>query len=152
MAGRKPKPAHLRLLEGKAGHRPIPTNIPEPEGDLKEAPDWFSEPQREQWDYAIKHAPSGLLKMLDQSALIAWACAAALHREAIEQVTAEGAILVSKEGGKYQNPWLAVANRQAQNMQKASAELGFTPSSRSRVSISNAGKEKQNPFARFKRD
>jgi len=34
-----------------------------------------------------------------------------------------------------QSPYLAIANKQAQIMTKAATEMGFTPASRSRVSL-----------------
>jgi 2-succinyl-5-enolpyruvyl-6-hydroxy-3-cyclohexene-1-carboxylate synthase len=36
-----------------------------------------------------------------------------------------------------QSPYLAIANKQAQIMTKAAIEMGFTPASRSRISIPN---------------
>jgi hypothetical protein len=44
-----------------------------------------------------------------------------------------------------QSPYLAILNKQAQIMLKAAAELGFSPSSRSRVQVT--ADPKDGPFA-----
>lgn len=145
--GRKPKPTHLKILEGK--QIDIPASEPIPEGNLELPPEWLSDEQKLAWTYAIENAPYGLLKRLDKSILTAWVVAEDLHRRAVTHVNTFG--LVTKSPVKkemMQNPFLSIANRQAQIMMKAAAELGFTPSSRSRVSVSEESNE-QNPFAQF---
>lgn len=147
MKGRKPKPTHLRILEGNPGKRPLNENEPLVVGDLHMAPDWLSDSQREGWTYAIANAPAGLLKRLDQSVLVVWVVAEDLHRQASQAVTKFGLLAKSPvKGDPMQNPYLAILNRQAQLMLKAAAELGFTPSSRSRVEVSG-GQKAGNKFA-----
>jgi P27 family predicted phage terminase small subunit len=93
-----------------------------------------------------------LLKKLDRSVLAAWVIAEDLHRQAVLEVNRRGLVMKSPVKGEIiQNPWLPIVNRQAQIMMKAGAELGFTPSSRSRVSMSEEDTNEQNPFAEFKR-
>jgi P27 family predicted phage terminase small subunit len=140
MMGRRSKPTHLKLLEGNRGRRPLNVNEPRPAGDLCDAPHWFSDEQRQSWDYAIKHAPPGLLKLIDRSILTIWVVAEAIHREATKKVEQFG--LLSKapiSGVPIQNPYLPIVNKQAQIMAKVAAELGFTPASRSRVSVEPSG-------------
>lgn len=147
MRGRKPKPTHLKILEGKSNY--VPEREPIPDGDLDAPPDWLSDEQKQAWKYAIENAPQGLLKLLDKSILTTWVVAEDLHRRAVTHVNTFG--LVTKSPVKkemMQNPFLSIANRQAQIMMKAAAELGFTPSSRSRVTIAEKSDE-QNPFAQF---
>jgi phage terminase small subunit len=120
MNGRRPKPTHLRLLDGNAGHRPINEAEPVPEGDLNAAPEWMSEAQQKAWAYAIDNAPPGLLKDLDQSVLVVWVVAEDLHRQATIAVGKFG--MITKSSGKgepIQNPYLPIINRQAQIMLKA---------------------------------
>src|SRR5262245_52000322 len=115
MMGRRPKPSHLRILEGNRGKRPLNLNEPRPAGDLSEAPHWFSDEQRQSWDYAIKHAPAGLLKLIDRSILTVWVAAEVIHREAVQKVVEFG--LLSKapmSGMPIQNPYLPIVNKQAQ--------------------------------------
>ncbi len=105
---------------------------------------------REGWAYAIVNSPQGLLKKLDRSVLAIWVVAEDMHREAAEKVTQYGLLTKSPNAGlPLQSPYLAILNKQAQIMLKAAAELGFTPSSRSRVQVIPDGSD--NPFARFRR-
>lgn len=149
MKGRKPTPTHLKLLAGNPGKRPINQSEPKPIGNLFDCPEWLTEDQKLGWAYAIAESPKGLLKRLDRSALTVWVVSEDLHRQATIAVAKFGLITKSpNEGIPMQNPYLAIINRQAGIMMKAAAELGFTPSSRSRVSIGES-EESDNPFARF---
>jgi P27 family predicted phage terminase small subunit len=155
MRGRKPKPTALRLLDGNAGHRPINRDEPIPLGDLGAAPDWFTPAQKQHWDIALSNAPIGMLKRLDASTLAVWSIAADLHQRACEAQakldasTALPLLTKSPSGMAMQSPYLGIVNRQALIMLRAASELGFTPSSRSRVKT-NAASAKANRFARFK--
>jgi P27 family predicted phage terminase small subunit len=136
MRGRKPAPTHLKRLMGNPGKRPLNEQEPVPEGELHAAPTWMSESQREGWAYAIVNSPHGLLKKLDRSVLAIWVIAEDLHREAAEKISQYGLLTKSPNAGlPLQSPYLPILNKQAQIMLKTAAELGFTPSSRSRVQI-----------------
>ena len=143
--GPRPKPTLLKLIAGNPGRRPLNAREPVPPTHLRAPPKWFSDQQRESWEYVLEHAPHGLLKGLDRSTLVGFVVAENLHREAAEHVAAEGVVLKGLpretkggkviEGGLYQSPWMAVLNRQALIMMKAAAELGFSPASRSRITL-----------------
>jgi P27 family predicted phage terminase small subunit len=132
--GRKPTPTCLKLLQGNPGKRAINHNEPMPGGDLAAAPPrWLTKGQKECWRNALKHSPPGLLKCIDSDMLAIWAVAADLHRIAALEVEKDGAIINSKAGVTYQNPYLSIQNKQAEIMLKIGAELGFYPLSRRRV-------------------
>lgn len=140
MRGRKPKPTYLHVIEGtlrKDRHR-TPPQAQQPADRLLEPPAFMNEAQRAIWGYAIRHAPGGLLRKLDISALTAWVVACEIHQRSAKMLAEVGAAgLLYKTpttGTLIQNPLVGVLNRQAVIMLKAAAELGFTPSSRSRVS------------------
>lgn len=148
MRGRKPVPTHMKSLMGNPGKRPLNKKEPAPDGDLHAAPTWLSERQREGWAYAITNSPNGLLKKLDRSVLVVWVVAEDLHREANEKICQYGLLTKSPNAGlPLQSPYFAILNKQAQIMMKAAAELGFTPSSRSRVQIVTGGAD--DPYDRF---
>lgn len=146
--GRKPKPSWLKIVTGNPGHRPVNDAEPEPVGDLVAPPDWFTDAQKVEWKKAIDAAPAGLLKQLDQSMLVVWVVAKVQHAEAAQQVSKYGALIRTPvTGAPMQNPYVAVMNRQAALMMRAAAEMGFSPSSRSRVSIAQKRKGKsETPF------
>jgi P27 family predicted phage terminase small subunit len=139
--GRKPKPTHLKLVGGNAGKRALPKNEPKPTGNLKEPPNWLTDSQQVLWDYAISSAPQGLLKRLDQSVLVSWVVAADLHRQAAEKLNGGAMLIKTPNGMPVQSPYLAIVNKQAAIMIKAASEMGFTPSSRSRVEVENGAEE-----------
>ena len=148
MRGRKPKPTHLKLLAGNPGKRPLKMDEPKPDGALFDAPEWMTESQRAGWAYAIAHAPRGLLKQLDRSVLAIWVVAEDLHRQATEQIARFGMLTKAPNTGvPMQSPYLPIVNKQAQIMLKPGSELGFTPTSRTRIHVP-AEPSRDNPFAR----
>lgn len=152
MRGRKPKPTHLKEVAGNPGKRPLNKDEPQPEGELFEPPADLPDIGKVLWTQAIADAPPGLLRRLDSRILFAWCMAAALHSQAAHEVATLGALVKTKRNKELiQNPYLAVMNRQAQIMLRAAAEMGFTPSSRSRVSTAprGAGSADDDDFSEF---
>jgi P27 family predicted phage terminase small subunit len=148
MRGRKPLPTHLKLFEGNAGKRAINRNEPKPAGDLFEAPGGLPAAALPFWTQAIAAAPKGLLKNLDLRVLAIWSIAAWLHSEAAKQVATSATVIQTKSGEIMQHPSLSILNKQAMIMLKAAAEMGFTPSSRTRVKT-DGGEGERNPFDQF---
>src|SRR5947209_4708028 len=71
---RKPKPTALHSLHGTLNSTRHKHRETEPDalGLLKEPPDFLTESQKEGWRYAIAHAPLGILRMIDRTALVMW--------------------------------------------------------------------------------
>lgn len=151
MQGRKPLPTHLKLVKGERRTSRINQKEPKPvTGSLRLAPSWFTEDQKEIWRYAIKHAPPGLLKKIDASVLAIWVVAKDTHQKAAEALAKSSLLYKTKNGEAMQNPYLPVINKQALLMLRAAAEMGFTPSSRSRISIDGYGeKQPQDPLEKY---
>ena len=141
MKGRKPVRPALAALHGHPSKTPPKKGVPEPVGDLpttaverEPAPLELSDSQREIWDYALTHAPPGLLKKIDRMQLLVWVIAADLHASAYRAQSKLGLLVRSpKQDLPMQSPYLAIINRQAFILMKAAAELGFTPVSRPRI-------------------
>ena len=149
MRGRKPRPSHLRVLDGTRGKIPADRNQPKPQGDLFEPPGDLIAQAVPFWNEAIADAPKGLLKRLDKRALAIWATAAWMHSDAAAKVARSASIVQSTRTGEvYQHPALAIMNRQALIMLRAAAEMGFTPSSRTRINIASEDQD-DNDFAEF---
>jgi len=136
MPGRKRKPTALKVLEGTFRKDRANLNEPKPAGDLLKAPAHFNKKQQAVWDYAIDNAPKGLLKKIDLSTLEIWCVACVFYREAADAVEKHGQVCVAPSGYQQTNPYMTNMNRQAQVMLKAAAEMGFTPASRGKVSMS----------------
>src|SRR5262249_37175962 len=128
-------PTHLKLIRGNPGKRPLNKREPQPKGLLSEAPDWLTPDQKAGWDYALTHAPLGLLRKLDRSILAVWVVAESLHAEANQKVRALGLIVKAPGGAPIQNPFLPIINKQALIMLRAANELGFSPAARTRIQM-----------------
>jgi phage terminase, small subunit, putative, P27 family len=136
MAGRKPLPTALKTIKGTLRKHRVNPREPKPSGDLVEPPEYMTEGAKSAWRYALECSPPHLLKRLDMSILETWANAADLYRKAQAGITKTGILIKAPNSGvPMQSPYLAIANKQAQIMTKAATEMGFTPASRSRVSL-----------------
>ena|SRR5580765_193885 len=134
MRGRPPVPTQLKIIRGNPGKRKLNTKEPQPAGNLSAPPEHFDPELREIWEYAIKHAPPGLLKMIDSAVLETWCTAHFLHRKAVTEVRKTGLLVKAPNTGlPIQSPYLPVINKQALLMMRAVDHLGFSPASRSRI-------------------
>ena len=135
MRGRRPKPTRLKVLTGNPGKRPLNHDEPRPAPEIPECPPELGPVARREWDRLVGEL--GKLKLvtnLDRAALAAYCGAYALWSEATEAIQKFGTMVKSPSGYPIQSPYLAIANRQAELMMRISAEFGFTPASRSRIS------------------
>jgi P27 family predicted phage terminase small subunit len=149
LRGRKPKATILKLISGNPGNRALNLDEPVPEGDLVSPPDWFTPRQRILWDQVIRDAPEGLLRRLDSSMLELFVVAKSLHEEASMKIAQVGTLIKdSMTGRPIRNPYLVVLHQQSQVMCKCVSEMGFSPSSRSRVHVK--GKKKQSAFSKLR--
>ncbi|PWK55146.1 P27 family predicted phage terminase small subunit [Silicimonas algicola] len=73
--------------------------------------------------------------MADRAAFAAYCQAWERWVEAEEQLQKTPMLLKTPSGYVQQSPWLSVANKQMELMARYMAELGLTPSSRSRITI-----------------
>jgi len=142
ITGRPPKPTHLKILNGNPGGRPLNTREPKPVGDLKEPPAHYDDELREVWHYYIDNCPKGLLKRIDSGVLEVWCEAHVLHRKAVENVRKFGMLVKPKNSDvPVQSPWLPIVNKQAFMMLRAGSEMGFSPASRTRIAMGEAGEK-----------
>ena len=166
MRGRKPKPTALKLVAGNPGKRPLPKGEPDPPGDLFAPPTGMTEQQAVIWRHAIDDAPKGLLRHLDRELLTEWVRAVAELNTADLELQKSGPV-VKQGGGERKttkpdgstvttirsdtwvvSPWAKARRDAFDRMMKATSELGFSPTSRSRITLAGAGATKQtNRFA-----
>jgi P27 family predicted phage terminase small subunit len=149
MKGRKPKPTHLRLIEGVAGHRPLNLDEPQPEGELIDPPDTFSPAQRILWQVTLKNAPEGLLRKLDVAVFASYIVNYAEFLFAAQKIEELGPIVKLDNGQTAHNPYEATRNRANAAMLKAAEQLGFSPASRARVKVTTKPK-KRSAFGKLK--
>ena len=136
MRGRKPKPTKLKLLEGNPGKRLINGREPQPPGSRPTCPAHLSPTAKAEWKrLATDLNTIGLLTRVDRAALAAYCQAYGRWVEA-EKKLAETPVLLKTPAGYVQvSPWMTIANKQLELMAKFMAELGMTPSARSRLAV-----------------
>ena len=146
--GRKPKPSALRELAGNVGHRPINKNEPKPTG-VPTCPPMLNAVAKAEWTRVRKElVPMGLLTNVDRAALMAYCVVYARWVKAEDQIEKLGEyIKSSKSGYLIQAPWVGVANKALELMHKYATEFGFTPSSRTRLSVEPPKQTKEDEFA-----
>lgn len=134
MRGRKPKPTSLKVLQGNPGKRPI--NVEEPNFPALESdcPEYLGPIAVREWArmkglFTIQN----IFTEADRACLAAYCVCYGRWVEAETHVREMGIMVTSPSGFPMQNPWLSVANKALQQMNKITPEFGMTPSSRSRV-------------------
>ncbi|QQO15200.1 phage terminase small subunit P27 family [Bradyrhizobium diazoefficiens] len=136
MRGRRPKPTRIKALTGNPGKRPLNVHEPRPEPALPECPLELNLVARREWARLTGELSKlGLITHLDRGALATYCGAYAMWAEAMEQIQKFGTMVKSPTGYPIQSPYLAIANRQAEIMMRIASEFGFTPASRSRISL-----------------
>lgn len=151
MAGRRPKPTHLKLLQGNPGKRRINPSEPKPPAEIPVPPDHLNDIAKAEWNRISEILLRlGLLTTLDRAALAAYCTTYARWIEAEEALKKTGPIVRSPNGHPILSPYLVVANRALEQMRAFMIEFGLTPASRSRISVNVH--ENEDPFENWIQD
>ena len=128
MRGRKPTPTEIKLARGNPGRRPVNLHAPQYDPIDPACPPELESPRaREEWQRLIGELSSRAhITTVNRGTLIAYCTQYGLYHELLDQ--AQPRVL----GGRA-HPVLRTAFQALALMQRAAAELGITPSSRSRV-------------------
>ena len=137
-SGRRPNPTAIRLLNGNPSGRPLPTNEPRPAVKLPPAPAYLSTVAKAEWRSTGKRLRAlGVMTEIDTTALAAYCQAYARWVDAEQQLNKLGVLWESSDDDGIpmfkQSPYLSIANKALEQMQKLLIEFGMTPSSRARV-------------------
>ena len=132
MQGRKPKPTSLKILQGNPGRRPLNSAEPKFPTLQSDCPKHLGPIAAEEWA-RIRDLFREIFTEADRAALSAYCVCYGRWVEAEDHVRATGMMVKSPSGYPMQNPWLSIANKAFQQMNKMMSEFGMTPSSRSRV-------------------
>ena len=136
MAGRKPKPTRLKVLQGNPGKRQLNDREPKPEPVTPECPEHLSVEAKHEWDaMSRKLHKLGLLTDVDRAALAAYCQAWGRWVDAERMLTQYGSVVKAPSGYLIQSPYLAIANKALAQMMRILTEFGMTPSSRSRIAV-----------------
>lgn len=135
--GRPRKPTALKVVQGTARKDRINQKEPVVKKDLREPPDWLNARQLESWNYHMDNVPPGMLKTLDLNTLANFVVAEDCWRHAVEGIQREGMMMTSPNGLMMPSPYSTELKKYSMLMLRLASELGFTPSSRSKVSIAD---------------
>jgi P27 family predicted phage terminase small subunit len=148
VAGPPPKPTQLKVLQGNPGKRPLNKREPQPRAAHVSCPRWLLPEAKKEWRrLAPELRRLGLLTVVDRTALAAYCQAYARWRQAEEVLTREGLVFETASGYLMPRPEVAIAQKSQQIMKGFLTEFGFTPASRTRVSLPE--QKAADPFAEF---
>lgn len=144
MAGRKRKPTELHVLEGtlNSTRHSDRGNEPRPVQSEEDAPDYLSDEATEIWDeLAPLLINLGVLTEIDRQLFSAYCEKRAAWEYYTSKVEKGKEVGKTKNGNLVQNPYIGLANRAFDQMIKLGIEFGITPSSRSKVKVSEKNKK-----------
>ncbi|HEY1599711.1 MAG TPA: phage terminase small subunit P27 family [Pirellulales bacterium] len=137
--GRKPKPTRLKLAEGNPGKRKSRAREPQPAAGEPACPAELDAAAREEWQRLCKALIAlGILTEIDRAVLAAYCQCWSRWLAAERDIARRGVIVVTVMGAEMQNPSLPIANKALQLMLRFGAELGLTPSARTRIDATPA--------------
>ena len=139
MAGRRPKPTQLKILEGNPGKRPLNLNEPHPRAGIPDTPEELGEIGRKHWLEIVPELDRlNLLTLIDAGSLVGL-CMAYEQGMTADRIL-KGIYERMTAGETQRNDlWelsvLNAASKKSWNQYKAfCTEFGLTPASRSKLS------------------
>lgn len=134
------KPTKIHELNGwpshSSGEKRKKQNEPQPDLDFGPRPPYLDDLAASEWDRVIEHVRNlKMFTVLDRSVMEAYCVAYARWREAEELVIKNGGLVIKYKGKWMTNPAFTAAHKCMDQMRRIAAEFGFTPVSRSRLSI-----------------
>ena len=139
MRGRKPKPSHLKILQGTA--RRDRTNTNEPvfkKLTVMRPPTWLSPEAKKSFKVLAKMlTEAGVLQVSDKMVLSLLCEQYQTFLAADKIVKAEGMHYTMPGGQMRVHPAVKIRHDAQQQIRQFAVEFGLTPSSRSRVSVTD---------------
>jgi len=143
------KPTQIKKLQGTLQRCRTNFNEPVPQMPIDniEPPGWLSDFAKDAWRFAVSQMPEGMLTSLDWVTFTMWADTYSKIVELDANLRHVGLTIVDeKKGIEVPNPMLREQTALKQTLAKYLSELGFTPASRSRVSVNTKKEAEKNPF------
>lgn len=136
--GRLPTPTAVLKLQGT--YRPCRRrNEPPARPGAPRAPKWLNAAARKEWHRLVPRLlERGLLEVVDRSTLVAYCTAFGELADAEQRLAEEGSTVITARGGLQLSPQVRRATMARQQLIRAAAEFGLSPSARCRVKASTA--------------
>jgi len=130
------KPTALKVVQGTNRKDRTNPNEPKPETNIPSCPSHLNADAKREWKRITKElAKMNLVTEFDRSALAAYCLAYGTWVEAERGIKKDGMIAVTPNGLLQQSAWLQIRNKALEQLHKYAVEFGFTPASRSKVSV-----------------
>lgn len=148
MAGRRPKPTKLKIIQGNPGKRPLNPREPAPATDIPTRPGWLLPEAKREWSRIVPELHRlGLLTKVDRAALASYCQCWARLVEAQAVLDREGLTFETSTGYIQQRPEVAMTHKLMALLKSFLIEFGLTPASRSRLRVES--EKEADPFAEF---
>jgi len=150
MGGRPRKPTAVKKLQGTLQKCRANPAEPTPQNDLKAMtpPEYLTDSAKEIWVFALSQAPEGMLSTLDFGIFSEWAVVYDQFLTISESIKKGGTLRRETDGELVPSPLLSKLHSTITLLRGLQSDLGFTPSSRSRVvSFGKATEKTGNKFA-----
>lgn len=154
MAGRRPKPTNIKLVEGNPGKRKINRNEPKPAKEIPSCPAHLSDVAKVAWGkLTVLLDGMGVLTVADSLALERLCDCYADILDCQEKIAKDGRVYktVDAQGNTLIKGNPAVGQLRAADAQFKSylVEFGLTPAARTKITVNNDDNEKTDPLAEF---
>lgn len=147
VGGRKPKPTWLKEVAGNPGKRALPKNEPKLSVKIPRPPAGMSEEAKRHWKVVAKQlADAGVMTEIDRDALVLYCECWSRWWDALQDIRKNGPVSTTHNGYRVPSPYIAIANKAAEQMRHMLAEFGMTPSSRTRVTSTKKSKGEFDDF------
>lgn len=135
MGGRPRKPTAVKKLQGTLQKCRANPAEPTPQNDLKAMtpPEYLTDSAKEIWAFALSQAPEGMLSTLDFGIFSEWAVVYDQFLTISESIKKGGTLRRETDGELVPSPLLSKLHSTITLLRGLQSDLGFTPSSRSRV-------------------
>lgn len=134
MAGRRPIPTALKVIQGTFRPGKANQNEAKPPAGIPESPNHLSADALEEWNrIAPQLETAGLLTCIDMAALAAYCQLYARWQKAEREIEQHGETITTPNGSLQVSPWLSISSRALAELRRYAVEFGLTPASRSKT-------------------
>ena len=133
--GRKPKPAHLKLIDGNPGKRAIDPP-PKTRPSKPTCPSWLPPAAKKAWRRIVPHLDDiGVLHKIDREKLTLLATVIGQFEDITRSIADTGYTVPNREGHPVRNPLLIEQRQLARLIASIGSDFGLDPVSRERLAV-----------------
>jgi P27 family predicted phage terminase small subunit len=132
-----PKSLAARQLSGNAGNRPINENEPKPAISAPPRPAFLVKEAKREWDRIVPELEAlGMISRIDLACLAGYCVAFGRWCDAERELKRHGVLVTTPNGHTQPSPYLSIANKALEQLNKLVIQLGLSPASRPKVAAS----------------